>query len=126
MADRMRLVRRITFWDGTLLALLLVMTFALAGYHRESARGSHLEVRTLDGSVTFDLAREGTYSIAGPLGTATLIIRDSKAVLENAPCPLRICESMGPVEKAGETILCLPNRISVKVTGKALVDAVTR
>lgn len=126
MAARMRLVQRLTFWDGTLLVLLLVMTFALAGYLRESAQGTHLEVRTLDGTVTFDLAREGTYSIAGPLGTATLKVRGSKAVLENAPCPLKICESMGPVEKAGETILCLPNRISVKVTGEVFIDAVTR
>lgn len=126
LAKRMRLVRRPTFWDGMLLVLLLVLTFSLIGYPRQSIKGTHLEVRTPDGSVTYDLTRNGIYPVAGPLGTAMLIVQDGSARLENAPCPLKICESMGPVEKAGEAILCLPNRISVKVTGEISIDAVTR
>jgi len=126
LADRMCLVRRPTFWDGTLLALLVILTFTLTAYSRASIQGTHLEVRTTDGSIQLDLARDGDYALVGPLGTAKLSVRDSKAVLENAPCPLKICESMGPVGKAGEVILCLPNRISVRVTGKVSIDAVTR
>jgi hypothetical protein len=126
LAERMRLVRRPTFWDGTLLVLLLVLTFSLSGYSGQATQGTHLVVRTPDGSLIYDLARNGIYPVSGPLGTAKLIVQDGKADLENAPCPLKICESMGPVGKAGEAILCLPNRISVKVTGEVSIDAVTR
>lgn len=126
LAHRMRLVRRPTFWDLALLVLLVTATFAMAGYLGRTAQGSHLEVRTPDGTATLDLTRNGTYPIEGPLGTAKLIVLDRTAFLENAPCPLKICESMGPVGKSGEAILCLPNKISVKVTGEVFIDAVTR
>ena len=64
--------------------------------------------------------------MTGPLGKAVIVVGDGRARLENAPCPLKICEAMGPVEKAGDVIICLPNRIYIRVEGKEEVDAVSR
>jgi hypothetical protein len=33
---------------------------------------------------------------------------------------------MGPVDRAGEVIVCMPNRISVTVEGEGKVDAISR
>ncbi len=80
----------------------------------------------MDGSSVISLKKDATHIVKGPLGAAKIIIEDGYARMENAPCPLKICEAMGPIKNAGETILCLPNRISIRVTGGWGLDAVSR
>jgi hypothetical protein len=69
---------------------------------------------------------DGRYPVIGPLGTAFLVVERGHAHLENAPCPLKICEAMGSIDRSGELIVCLPNRIVIKVDGPEEVDAVSR
>jgi hypothetical protein len=69
---------------------------------------------------------DGRYPVIGPLGKAWLVVEKGRAHLENAPCPLKICEAMGSIDRSGELIVCLPNRIVVKVDGPEEVDAVSR
>ncbi|UCF30421.1 MAG: NusG domain II-containing protein [bacterium] len=115
-----------TLVDGMLVVMLFALTLLLSSLMRPSAPGSVLEVKTQAGEERLSLDREGRYPVSGPLGTAYIIVEDRMARLENAPCPLKICERMGPVGASGQTILCLPNRISVRVLGKVSVDAVSR
>lgn len=121
------LVRRPSLWDAALFLVLLALIFAVPGVIRgENVDGTTLEVRTQAGVARYSLLEDGVYTLTGPLGEAKLIVRGRKARLENSPCPLKIGEAMGPVEKPGDVILCLPNRISVRVIGEVAVDAVSR
>ena len=124
------LLRRPTIWDICLLIFLLFVTFTapriLIGAAGGTLKaGSYIEVRTVDGSSIISLKNDATHIVEGPLGAAKIIIEDGYARMESAPCPLKICEAMGPIKNAGEIILCLPNRISVKVTGGRGLDAVS-
>ncbi len=125
-------LRRPTIWDTCLLIFLLLLTFTapriLIGAPGGSLKaGSYIEVHTVDGSSVISLKKDATHIVKGPLGAAKIIIEDGQARMESAPCPLKICEAMGPIKNAGETILCLPNRISIKVTGgEGELDAVSR
>jgi hypothetical protein len=112
--------------DAVLLVLLAVFTALSPRLLPAGSAGSTLTVRTPGGVVQISLAEDAVYPVNGPLGEALLVVAGGRAHLENAPCPLKICEGMGPVEKAGEVIICLPNRISVQVDGKGEVDAVSR
>lgn len=47
--------------------------------------------------------------------TNTLVIRDGKAQVTAASCPDGICVDHHPIDKAGETIVCLPHRLVIKV-----------
>lgn len=49
------------------------------------------------------------------LGTNTVKIKDGKAYMSYAECPDKICFSHKPINKKGETIVCLPNRIIVEI-----------
>ncbi len=121
------LVRRPTLWDVALFVALFVLVFTIPGIIRgEKGDGTTLEVRTQAGVATFSLLEDGVHTLSGPLGEAKLTVRGGKARLENSPCPLKIGEAMGPVSKPGDVILCIPNRISIRVTGKVAVDAVSR
>ena len=121
------LVRRPTPLDVALFLLLLAMVFVIPrSLLGGNGAGTTLEVRTQAGLANFSLLEDGIHPLRGPLGEANLIVSGGQARLENSPCPLKIGEAMGPVSKPGDVILCIPNRISIRVKGEVSVDAVSR
>jgi len=114
------------FADGILLVVLAILTIFLPGLIPAGTAGDMIVVRTADSVYEISLMEEGSYVVKGYLGDAVLVVKDGEATLNNAPCPLKICEAMAPASRAGEVILCLPNRISVRVAGPEEVDAVSR
>lgn len=101
---------------GDLLLLLgifvLVAVLAL-GYGLTRREGTYVAVLQ-QGT---ELAR---YSLAQdrqiPIGESNLlVIEDGKARMLRANCPDQICVEHRPVSKVGQTIVCLPNQIVVKV-----------
>ena len=59
------------------------------------------------------LAEDGTYSLNG--GTNVLQIEDGKARMIEAHCPDHYCMNQGSIRNTGETITCLPNKLTVTV-----------
>lgn len=117
---------RLRFADGVLLLLLAALTALSPRFLPAGAIGEQLTVTAMDSVAEIPLGVDGRYQIPGPLGPAILVVENGHAHLENAPCPLKICEAMGSIERSGQVIVCLPNRIVVKVQGPEEVDAVSR
>ena len=46
---------------------------------------------------------------------AVLVIKDWHAYVKDATCPDKLCEMQSKINKTGETIVCLPNRIVITV-----------
>ena len=61
------------------------------------------------------LAKDGEYELNG--GTNILRIEGGKAFLTEANCPDHLCVNQGKIDQTGETITCLPNRLTVTVYG---------
>ena len=60
-------------------------------------------------------------------GSVHLVIRDGKADVTEATCPDHICVKHRPISRAGESIVCLPNRVVVTIEGDtAGIDAVSQ
>lgn len=80
----------------------------------------HTVLVSVDGkaAVSFDLSEERTYEIEGYNGgTNLLIIKNGSAYLEDSSCPDHLCEKMGKIDSVGESIICLPNRVTVEIVG---------
>ncbi len=43
----------------------------------------------------------------------------------SSPCPDQICVKAGLCSRAGESAVCLPQRVSLRITGEGGVDAIT-
>jgi len=56
----------------------------------------------------------------------TVVIRDGKVSIENSDCPGKDCIHSGSIEKPGRSIVCLPNRVEIRVAGQSDIDAVVR
>ncbi len=84
----------------------------------------------VDGKLTgtYSLEEEQSILINGiDGGTNVLTIKDEHATMTEASCPDKQCVYQRAVSKSGETIVCLPNRVVIKVDGGLAMeyDAVT-
>ena len=57
-----------------------------------------------------------------------IIIEDEKVYVSESSCKNQYCVEHAPISKSGESIVCLPNQVVVKIYGaeKSDVDGVTR
>jgi hypothetical protein len=78
--------------------------------------GAYAEV-TVDGQTVgkYPLALDGTYTLNG--GTNILTVEDGYAYMSSSSCPDHICENTGRIRHVGQTIICLPNRVTVTIVG---------
>lgn len=108
--------------DMILLAVLLMAAaLAGAGYHF-SHRAPALQAEiTVDGKVVemLDLSKNQEIIIHGVQdGTNTLIVQDGEIWCSDASCPDKVCIHQGKQSMDGGTIVCLPNRMIVRVIGE--------
>lgn len=61
------------------------------------------------------LYKNGVFPLNG--GTNVLVIENGTAYLNYSNCPDHVCENTGKIRYVGETIVCLPNRITITVIG---------
>ncbi len=45
----------------------------------------------------------------------TVVIKNGEAYMQNADCKNGICKHTGKISAKGETVICLPNRVTVQI-----------
>lgn len=63
------------------------------------------------------LARDQQIEVPGPLGTSIVSIEKRRARISSDPSPRQYCVRQGWLQHAGEIAICLPNELSVELTG---------
>ncbi len=99
--------------------LLLVFLLILGGVNLTKKSGTEVVV-SIDGveAYSFPIDEELEFEITGyDGGTNLLIIENGYAYLKEASCPDKLCVHMGKINKEGQSIICLPNRVVVEIRG---------
>ncbi|MHB8895152.1 MAG: NusG domain II-containing protein [Candidatus Geothermincolia bacterium] len=69
------------------------------------------------------------FVVRGVDGTSTVVVKDGRIRMVQSHCRDKICVGVGWLDSRGKEIICLPNRVVVRVTGKrggnGKVDTVT-
>lgn len=55
---------------------------------------------------------------------ATVVVEGGTVRVEKSDCKDKVCENFGSISKAGESIICIPNRLYITVNGTGEVDSV--
>lgn len=55
------------------------------------------------------------YNFKTKLGANKVLVKDGKVWVQESNCPDQICVHMAPIEKVGETIICLPHEFLVEI-----------
>lgn len=63
------------------------------------------------------LSRDQQIEVPGPLGVSIISIQGRKARIASDPSPRQYCVRQGWLQQAGEIAICLPNEVSVELTG---------
>lgn len=99
------------------LSLIFVAVISLVLLFTLSTEGDTVEVE-IDGITVarYALDEDGEYKI----GEGNILtIKSGEAYMSYADCPDKTCVKTRAISKSGESIICLPNRVSVRVVSKA-------
>ena len=120
---------RLDFCRGDLLAILLVVVLAVstaAFFAVRSEDGENRVVRIYqDGNLIDELplGKDREIEIAGQYRN-TVTILDGKAAITDSDCPGEDCVHSGWISGAGRSVVCLPNRVEIRIVGQSDVDFV--
>jgi hypothetical protein len=96
---------------GFVIGLFLLRSSAIAGQtvsifneNRELYRLLILEDRTI--------------AVQGEIGETVVKIEHGKVWIESAPCPHQLCKNMGKISRSGEIIVCIPNKLIIRIEGR--------
>lgn len=105
--------------DIILAAVVIVFAVLLwLGIRMLRSEGASVLV-TVDGEVygEYPLDTDAQIRIGDDNAYNLLVIKDGEAELAQASCPDKLCVKQGKISFDGQSIICLPNKVVVTVTG---------
>ncbi len=118
--------------DKTVVAVVLITVAVLGGLIRlwknyAPLAGPTEVVIEVNGQVKerlflSELKAGEKHEIKGFQGYSLLEVGDNKVKMVESPCPDKICIGMGWISRPGESIICIPNRVVVRIVGSDNYD----
>lgn len=127
----MQLIRvfwqQLTWGDRALMLGILVASAAFIPW-LQSGRPGQAAIVHLENEIvaTLPLKQEITYSIQGPLGETVVQVKEGKVRVLSDPGPQQLCVRQGWISRAGDMLVCLPNRVTVHIPGTPILDGVVK
>lgn len=100
-----------------LVAVILTIIFAVGG------DDEYVQIY-VDGVLKYEVSLYSDMEIDLLDGKMTVVIKDGKVWVEHSDCVEQLCVNNSPLTSSGGMIVCLPNKVVVKISGRE-VDAIT-
>lgn len=112
--------------DIKLVVILVIIVFGIFVLINITKKaGSMAEVYYKDKLVlTIDLNIDSEYKVDGELGDVVLEVKDKKIRVKSENSPRNICSKEGYIGDSSRTLICLPNKVIVKIVGESEIDGV--
>ena len=101
------------------LALAMALALGVALLVSGSEIGSRLEVHAPSGVSYYQLSDDATFDISSEGYTLRVVVSDGEARVDLCDCPDGLCRRMGSISRAGESIICVPARVKLVVSGES-------
>jgi len=118
----------LTLADKILIGGLVVLTLLSFPVIRHFQHEGSVVVIEVDGELVgnFSLEEDRFIPVDGKLGTTKVEIVGNGVRVLDSPCPHKVCVKSGTISRSGETLVCLPNGVVIRIEGEPSVDAVSR
>ena len=104
--------------DLVLVAVILCITGIAALLVMQQKKGDQVIITSGDNKEIYSLNDNRTIIVPCESGGYnTVVIRNGMVWVEEADCKNQICVNHKPIRYAGESIICLPNRVIVEIIG---------
>ena len=114
-----------TKWDKILIASILVVSIGALFFISGMAMNydnRYVKI-SIDGELYKKYSLDGTFDkeiiIDTDKGTNVIHIKKGFVYMEESTCPDKTCIKQGSIDRPGEIIVCLPNKVTVEIIGEA-------
>ena len=120
-----------SFRKGDFFAIILVVLLAAAvliAYlpGRDTERDNTVQVYRDNILVReLPLDTDAEFEVSGEY-VNRIVVRDGRVCIEDSDCPGSDCVHSGWIDKGGRSIVCLPNRVEIRISGESDVDFVVK
>ena len=124
--ESMRLSFRKGDWIAAALVIVLICVSAVCFWSVDGTESPIIQIyqnNTLVKECSLD--KEETFVIEGAYEN-TIVIQGGKVAITKSDCPGEDCVHSGWISSMGRSIVCLPNRVEIRITGESEVDFVVR
>lgn len=99
-----------------IIMVCLIAAFLFIGATFYPQNGTLVEVRA-DGKIekVYPLSKDCSFSVADE--KMHIEVKNGRVHVINADCPDQVCVKTGWISKPSQAIVCLPNRVSITITG---------
>ena len=121
--------RYLTWGDYLVIALVLLGASATIPFVHQIAEASgRWAIVRLDGQIVkkLSLAQDTLLTIAGPAGETVIQVQGGRVRVLSSPGPHQVCVRAGWIHKPGESLICLPNHVTIEIPGDSGIDAISR
>ena len=115
-------ILKIKVLDFLLVALLLTLCFTPIFFIGQSGKTAEISINGVVDYV-LKLDEETTITLEN---IGTVIVKDGKIHIENTTCNDHSCEKTGEIYRSGQSIICLPNRLVIRISGNSEVDGIAQ
>ncbi len=121
--------RRFTPFDLLLVAgvVTLAVFLIMSAVAKASGPGRTAVVEVNGREVMrISLQEDRDYTVEGFRGKTYISVSNGEVRVTDSDCPDKLCVKMGEISQADASIVCLPNRVVVRVIGNGAYDTVSK
>ena len=107
-------------WDLILICVLFGISFAALLLFINPSEGETVVISQYGTVIEYNLDTNTSVQLDG----GTVRIMDGEVWMTDAECRDKICENFGRISNAGESIVCVPNQIVIRIKGESGVDGI--
>ncbi len=100
---------------------IAVVVFSLLNTLEQNTKGAQLIATSPQAEWIYDLNKDDTIAIEGPLGFSVITIQNGTAFFHSSPCDNQICVMSHPISNNANFTACLPNQIFIRIEGENTV-----
>lgn len=105
------------------LAIIIFVGFFIVNKPVENAKVQIYQNNVLLKEYSLNSTEEIVYVVEGKYYNK-IVIRDGEVFIESSNCPGTDCVHSGSISKPGRSLVCLPNKVEVRITGTSSTDIV--
>lgn len=102
-----------------IVVIFVIVTLSIIFINIFKKTGSFAKVYYEDDLILkIDLSKDGNYKVNGYNGEVLIEVKDNKIRVDRENSPRHLCSKQGFIDSTTQTIVCLPNKIIIKIEGK--------
>lgn len=104
-----------------LISLIFITYFKV--FNNETSNTAHVYYEN-EVVLKIDLTKDNEYDVEGYNGNIHIVVKDNKIKVDEENSPKHLCSKQGFISSSNESIVCLPNKVVIKILSKDDIDIV--